>query len=239
MHDKRNWFWGVFFILAAVFLLASQLGSFSQIGFVSLLATILLAAVLIKSAVKGEFFGILLSLALLYLIYQQPLGLAYISFWLLLLSAILLSIGLSCIFRNNSRRYLSRRREGCGPYGQHGETREDIDGNNPYVRVSFGASSKYLHGDCLSSGNFSVSFGALSVFFDQAILSPAGAQVELDCSFGEIKLFVPRSWRVVDQLRANLGGVENDTYLSQPEEGAPQLTVCGAVTMGSVEIHYI
>jgi len=236
MKNKMNWFWGGFFILAAIFVIASQLGGFGEIGFASMLATVLLAAVLVKSVASREFFGIFICLALLYLIYQQPLGLMEISFWLLLLAAILLSIGFSFIFHNHHQRRI------CYEHGewQHThQTREDIDDNNPYARVSFGASSKYLHGDCLRSGQFSVSFGALELFFDQAVLSPEGAEIELDCSFGAIKLYVPRTWRVIDRLRTSIGGVDNDVRLARPEEDAPQLTVSGTVSMGGVEIHYI
>ena len=35
---NRNWFWGFFFLLSAVFVIASQIGSFGQIGFISILA---------------------------------------------------------------------------------------------------------------------------------------------------------------------------------------------------------
>ena len=232
---SRNWFWGVFFILAAIFVVASQTGSFGEISFISLLATVLLAALLIKSLVNLEFFGIFLSLALLYLIYQEPLGLQHISFWLLMLTAVLLGLGFSSLFPCHHHRPFCCREKGK----QANVTAENIDDNNPYAKVSWGASSKYLHGDCFKSGHFIVSLGSLELYFDQVTLSPEGAEVFLDCNLGEMKLFLPKQWRVVENLHTSMGELKNDVRLSQPEDNAPQLTLSGTIHMGGVEIHYI
>lgn len=72
MKNFKKWFWGVFFVLAAVFVLASQFGMFGQIGVLSILATLLAVSLLIFSVPSKNFFGIF-SLSLIYLIYQKPL----------------------------------------------------------------------------------------------------------------------------------------------------------------------
>ncbi|MGX8710895.1 MAG: LiaF transmembrane domain-containing protein [bacterium] len=232
---SRNWFWGIFFLLSAVFVIASQTGSFVQIGFVSVLATVLLAALLISSVVHRNYFGIFVPLAFLYVIYQQPLHLARISLWLLILAAVFASMGFSFLFHRHPKNHM---------YWHHGSgsiqpTTENIDDNNPYAKVHFGSSSKYLHGECLKGGQFDVSFGALELFFDQSQLSPDGAEIFLDCSFGAIQIYVPRSWKVIDKLNTSLGGVDNDIRLAHPEGNAPQLTLTGNVQFGGIEIHYI
>ena len=231
---NRNWFWGIFFLLAAVFLIASQTGSFIQIGFISILATILLAALGIHSAANRNFFGVSLALVFLYVIYRQPLHLLEISLWMLIVAAILASIGLSIIFDVHAPR--DHWHDGHEHFNQ---TTETVDDNNPYAKVSFNGSSKYLHSDCLKSGQYFVSFGALEVFFDQAQLSPEGAELFLDCSFGAIKLYIPKSWQVYDNVHVSLGAVENDTRFAQPEANAPRLSLNGNVSFGAIEIHYI
>ncbi len=232
---NRNWFWGSFFLLSAVFVIASQLGTFGQIGFISILGTVLLTALVIRSLIRLNFFGIFLPLALLYIIYWQPFKLIEISSQLLILSAVLASIGFSMIFRSHPRkiRCIHDRME------HFNQTSENIDDNNPFAKVSFGSSSKYLHADCLKSGQFIVSCGALEVFFDQAQISPEGAEIFLDCNLGEIKLYVSKHWRVRDNLHASIGSVANDIRFAQPDENAPLLTLAGNVQMGSVEIHYV
>lgn len=234
---NKNWFWGLFFLLSAVFVIASQTGSFGQIGFLSILATVLLAAIIIRSLADLNFYGVFIPLGLLYLIYWQPLALIYISPWLLLLAAVLAGIGFSFFFHKHPHKAVCS----CShdEIEHFNQTSENIDDNNPYAKVTFGSSSKYLHADCLKSGQFIASFGALEVFFDQAQLSPEGAEIFLDCSFGSIKLYVPKHWRVLDNLHASLGGVDNDTRLSQPNENSPRLTLTGSVQLGGIEIQYI
>ncbi len=233
----NNWFWGVFFVLAAVFVVASQLTDFMVIGFWTIAASVLLAAVFIQSLVKLNFFGVFVSLALAYMLYQNPLGLYIISPWLLLLAAVLLSIGFHIIFRRNARCGYERRHERSCNHACDEEYRtiEDVDGNNPSVKLSFGSSSKYIHADALKSGQFTCSFGALAIYFDQAQLDPDGAEIYIDCSFGEIKLFVPREWRIDDKLKASLGSVHNDIRKSRDGDG-PTVTLTGGVSLGSIEI---
>ena len=230
----NNWFWGVFFVLAAIFVIASQLTSFTVIGFWSIAATVLLAAIFIQSLVKLNFFGVFLSLALTYMIFQHPLDLYLISPWLLLLAAVLVSIGFHIIFRRQTKCQYEHRHE----YHDDGEYRtiEDVDGNNPSVKLSFGSSIKYIHADALKSGRFTCSFGSVSVYFDQAQLDPGGAELYLDCSFGELKLYFPKDWRIVDKLSSSLGSVRNDIKKTSDTDGFPAVTLTGGVSLGSIEI---
>ena len=240
---NRNWFWGIFFILAAVFVIGSQMGAFGEIGFMTILATVVLISILIHSLFYLNFFGVLAPLAILYEFYHELVGLPDVSLWFLLLAAVLGSIGLSIIFhRASHRRWVNHHvkvHQGEA-YKHHskGVDVENIDDNNPYVKVSFGSYSKYLHADALKSGEFVASFGSLQVFFDQVTLDPAGAEVMVDCSFGEVELFIPRQWRVIDKLHASLGNIENHSH-DNPAEGAPQIILRGKVSFGNVEIKYV
>lgn len=247
---SRNWFWGIFFLLAAVFVIASQTGAFGRIGLLSIAVTVVLAAVLIHGVIELEFFSTLISLALLYTIYQQPLHLAAISVWLLLLAAVLAATGLDMIFHSRLHRWRKEFTKGIssGNVGDWGSdcsadhfaaAVENIDDNNPCVRVRFGASSKYLHSDSLKSGQFYSSFGELIVYFDQVQLSPEGAKVYLDCSFGTIRLYIPRQWQIKNHVRASLGSVREDARAARPEADAPLLSLEGGVQFGELDIRYI
>lgn len=232
----KNLFWGAFFLVSAVFVIACQTGAFGQIGILSILATILLIGIAIQSIIHLNFFGVFVPAALLYIIYQQPLHLLPISIWILLSAAVLASIGFSFIFNVHSHHPWH---DCCSGAEKFSEVKENLDDNNPCVSVSFNSSSKYLHADCLKSGRFNSSFGSLELFFDQTLLSPDGAEIILECSFSSMKLYIPKQWNVIEEVRASLGGVQNDVRLSRPEEGAPRLKISGNVSFGSVEIHYI
>ena len=74
-------FWGLFFILGAIFILVSRMGYFEEIGLLTLFLTVLLAALLIKSIRHIEFTGILFSLAFLAILYDKPLGIEELTPW--------------------------------------------------------------------------------------------------------------------------------------------------------------
>lgn len=232
---NKNWFWGLFFILSAVSIIAIQTGSFVEIGLQSCILGALLVALIISSLIYRSSFGVFLPLAFLYIIFSGPLGFPYIDWWVLILASVLANIGFSILF-HTPHKHVNH----CHPKIEnmrHNE--ENIDDNNPYAAVNFGSSSKYLHSDCLQSGKFFVSFGELEVFFDQVQLSPEGAEMFLDCSFGSLILNIPKNWRVVDNVSANLGSVSNKVRTSFFESDAPVLTLTGSVKLGSIEIKYI
>lgn len=254
---RKNWFWGVFFVLAAVLIVAWQVTSFATLGFWTILAAVFLAACLISSLVKLNFVGTLLSGALLYLVLQTPLGWMPISPWLLILAALFAGGGLSMIFKRRPR-YGS-----YGGYGGHGGWRrveaaqsewdehaaaehqnymrkdENDDDNRPYGKVSFGSSSRYLHSTALEYGQFSASFGAMEVYFDQATLAPGGAEVFCDASFGAVRLIVPSGWVVEDRIHTSVGGVDNDASQARPGPNAPHLVLTGNASFGAVEVVYV
>ena len=237
----RNWFWGIFFLAAAIFVIACQVGAFVQIGFWSIGATVLLAAVFVSSLVDLNFFGIFISLALLYPIYQQPLHLAEISVWLLLLAAVLASMGFSMVFHRRPHRWEDWEWDWNWHDSKDGHARigENIDGNDVTAKASFSESCKYLHSESLKSARLVSSFGKLSVYFDQVQLSPEGAEAFIDVSFGEMVLYLSKNWRVVDNVHAGLGSVNNDIRNVPPEADAPTLKLTGNVSFGSLEIHYV
>ncbi len=240
---SKNWFWGVFFVLAGVFVIGSQLGAFGEIGFLSILASVLLIALIVHSAFQLNFFGVLIPAAFLYTIYNDVIGLPEISVWQLVLAAVLASTGLSILFHRHVHKVWVHHNHGSVHHGKaahHAFTseKEKVDDNNPYVKVNFGSSSKYLHADSLKSGEFICSFGSLQIYFDQVQLSPGGAEILVDCSFGQVELFLPRQWKVINRMYSTLGNVE-DNRRDNPAENAPELTLKGNLSFGSVEIRYI
>lgn len=232
---NRNWFWGIFFLLSAVAVIAIQIESVGDIGIWSLLVGVLLVALIVYSIINLNFFGIFLPLAFLYMVFWEPLGLVEITPWMLILAAVLTSIGFGLIFHKKRKCKVDVHPSGEAVISE-GET---IDDNHPYAKVQFGSSSKYLHADALESGRFVSSFGELDVFFDQVQLSPAGAEIFLDCNFGSIKLNIPKNWQVVDDLHVTLGEFTNNRRTASLTENAPRLTITGNVQFGGVEISYI
>jgi len=232
---NKNWFLGLFFILTAVSVIAIQVGSFIEIGIWSLLLGALLVAFIISSIIRRNFFGVFLPLSFLYMIFWSPLGLTQIDNWIVLLVGVMLSIGFSILFHSNHKHEFEWYKK-CEEISQSSEGSDD---DNPYATVKFGSATKYLHSNCLKSGKFIAAFGELEVFFDQVQLSPDGAQVFVDCSFGSLKLNIPRGWKVNDRIHTTLGAVENKMRGPTADNDAPTLTLTGNVQFGAIEINYI
>lgn len=236
-HTK--WFWGVFFVLAAAFVVASQVTDFVQIGFWSILGTILLVALFVQSLIHRNFFGVFLPVALLYAIFCQPLGWPVISIWILLAAAVLAGTGFHFLFRSHPPYYAYTYHKDKDKHPHYQTIEENMDGDNTYAKVSFGSSTKYLHSDALKTGQFYCSFGSLEIYLDQAQLNPDGAQLYLDCSFGSIELYVPRAWQVKSNIQATLGAVNIEKNEAHISADAPVLTLTGNVSFGAIEVNYV
>ena len=235
----RNWFWGIFFLAAGFFVVASQLGGFVHLGFWSIVATVLLAATFIGSLIELSFFGTFTSAALLYAIYQKPFDWPYLTVWQLLFTAIFISIGLGLIFRGRNRRRWARWKNRTGHWESNGPTQENVDGNEVTISESFNETSKYLHAESLRQANIASSFGKLSVYFDGVKLNPSGAEVNVDVSFGKLELYLPRDWRVQDQVHTSAASVTNTPRFNAMSADTPLLVVKGRVSFGNLEIRYI
>ena len=237
-----NWIWGTFMLLSAAFVLANQFGGFVEIGIGSIIAAALALAFIVQCTANLSFSPLPLPLAALYIIFQEPLGFPALQPWPLLLAALFSTIGLFVL--------LPRKDKGSTCFGHHHYSRSGDhhpqmrteDGgteNNPSINVSFGGISRYLHSDCLETANLYCNFGALEVFFDKAQLSPNGAEATCHCSLGGLTIFVPKHWRVIDNINCTLGGVEIDNRFAAPAENAPKLTLTGHVLLGGIEIRFV
>lgn len=252
---NRNWFWALFFVGGAVLIIANQFLSF-PVSIFKLIATIFWAAIMIDSIPRRNFFGIFVPAAFLV---NMWVGTGFMGFsggfrlWPLFVAAVFLSIGLSIVFPRKGGNhhfggysgydgdYHGRRDDG-EDRRYHGEHRRETttgsqEENNVICENSFGAKSHYLYANALESGRFSTSFGELKVYFDQAKLSPNGAQVQVDCSLGSMELYIPREWNVVNNLSSSLGSV-TENYRGAQGTG-PALILTGGVSLGGIQIFYV
>jgi hypothetical protein len=234
-----NFIWGGLLLCAAVLVVVNQFDGFRNIGTGSIIIAFLALAFLVQCIVNLHFTMLPVPLAALYVIFRAPLGLPYIKTWPLIAASVLAAIGLSVLFPRrhcHGRKFWRQNQEECHP-----RTRVEDGGNdnNPFISVSFGSVSRHINAGCLETARLNCHFGELELFFDQAELSPEGAEVILNCNFGAISLYVSKHWRIIDRLNCSLGGVKIDKRFTMPEESAPRLTLCGSVSLGGIEVRYI
>jgi len=238
-NRSSNLVWGVFLLLAAAFVLINQFDGFAGIGAGSIIIVVLALVFFVQCIANLNFALLPIPLAVLYYVFQGPCDLPYIKLRTLIIATVLASVGLSILLprRFKYRSYGNNSRPG----DQHPQmrTEDGSNDNNPVVSVNFGGISRRLHANSLETAQLHCNFGALEVFFDQAGISPNGAEAALDCSFGAIKLIIPKNWRILDKINCTLGGVDIENRYAPPEENAPLLTLTGSVSMGGIEVRFI
>lgn len=227
----RNVLWGLFFIAAGGLIIANQLGYLAGIGLFSLIVTIILIPVIVKSAMHLNFWGILFPFALLGIVYAEPLGITALTPWPILAVALFGSIGLSLIFGKTNYHHCSYHNENFD------QVINEPDGDTIELGVKFGSSIKYVNADDFKRGDFGCSFGAMKVYFDNAKLNPAGAEINIDVSFGALELYIPKSWNVANKLSTSFGGVEEKNRNYNAEGSTVILN--GRVSFSGVEIIYV
>jgi len=240
----RRFFWGLAFILAAAWLVASKVfGIGIDISPWKLLGGIALLYVFIESVMSFNIFGILASLAGLYWLFAKDLKLIELPVYPLIGAVILLSIGIYILtgFGKKHRRHCHIPHN-CGD----GKTKfaidesKDIDSDEVFRRLSCGKSEIYLHSKNLKKAEFSVFAGDMHAHFEDARLDPGGAPVIIDCVMGSLKLYIPKSWQVKEDIEVVIGtSEEKNKHEAQPDLQAPLLSVTGNVRMGAAEIIYV
>lgn len=235
-HLVGKIFWGLFFILSGLLIIINQLGYFTQINILSLVFTILLVAIIIKSVFHGFFGGVFFPLAMIGIIYAEALEITSITPWPILITAFFLSIGFSIIFHKHH--HIHHFYNHTHNNHEHFEkiVNEDDD-SIVETSVSFGSSIKYVNSNNLKRANFSCSFGALKIYFDNTKLDEKGAEIYLNVAFSGVELYIPKNWTVVFSANTNLAGIEEKNR-SMPD-GKNTITLIGDVNLSGVEIIYI
>ncbi|KEI90997.1 LiaF transmembrane domain-containing protein [Clostridium botulinum] len=231
---KERVFWGILLILGGVFLIISKLGYFPDVNVFSLLLTVFLAVIIVKSLLRINFVGILFPIAFICIIYDKQLGITNITPWTVLIAALLGSIGLSMIFHKHPK-WVNNKYN----YEDYKFEKIDIeDESHVRFKSSFGASIKYINTDNFEQADFDCSFGAMKVYFDNAIMSnDNNAIVRINASFSGIELYVPKTWNIDDKTNVFLGAISEKNKNDKTTTNT--LTLVGDINFAGVEIIYI
>lgn len=230
---KRSIFWGILFILTAVFIVVSKLGYLQDVSLIKIIFAALFIGLIISSLVRLWWVGVLFPAAFICIIFSEELGLADLTPWPVLAIALLGSIGLSLIFSPIKKRRVTKC---CGNDG-FSETIEEESGDIVDCYVKYGSSVKYIKSENFQKAVIKCSFGAMKVYFDNAKIPSGKAEVNLDVSFAGVELYIPREWNVINEVDAMLGGIDEKGRMISND--GPTLILTGSISLSGVEIHYI
>jgi predicted membrane protein len=258
-------FWGVLFLLAGAAVLLNLTGVLPVphgMDAGNIIWSIILALVTIWSIIHRFWFITFYMILGIVYVWRDQLGLHDMNFWPLAGAALLLSIGFSILFKNKHKSWRDSVYVGTFNYkeededfhkkvseakdasagdesaarqsgGVHSSSAEDE--NNVYIKASFGSTIKYVNARALTRAYVDCSFGSVKAFFDNATVADGGAVIEIDNSFGGMELYIPREWRLIDDINRTFGGVD----IKNPEHersGGPVVRLTGNVNFGGVEI---
>ena len=230
---KKGVLWGLLFILAAVLIILNQLGFFAETNMFEIVATVLLSGIIIVSITKINFWGILFPLAFIAIIFDKQLNITEFTPWPALLTALLFSIGLSLIFN----------RPKLGIAFMHFDDSfssnviNEQDDNVINCSTNFGENIKYVNSENFERANIRCSFGETKLYFDNAQIPSGRAEIYVDVSFGEAQLFIPKSWKVVNDIHVFLGDVREMNRNNVTD--SPVVTLRGSVNLGDIKIIYV
>lgn len=230
-------FWGLCFLAGGVALIAGNMGYWEDLPSLSvfhIIFTILFVWMLVKGLAHLNFGEILFSIALLACIYDEALGITNLTPWPVLGAALLGTIGLDMIFPKKHDWHIHS-------YPNSSPDVVDIpDDKVIHFENSFGSSIKHINSENFMKAHLESSFGEMKVYFDNAVIQEQSAQVVIDVSFGNMVLYVPKTWQIIDNTTVSFGALHiKNSDQCQHQEGSPVLYLSGKVSFGGTEIFYV
>ncbi len=224
---KDNVFWGIILLLAAVYIIINHLGFMPDVNVVRLGVAVVCGVVFVKSLLGLEFGGMLFSLAILAILFDDQLGITEITPWPVLVAALLGSIGLNMIFGNSVKKNKIVRNPG----------NEYVEGDEIVISGMFNGYKKTISSDNFKRARVSCKFGGMEISFDDAVIQGGTAEVILDLAFSGAEFYIPHSWKVENQTDGMFGGF--DEHRSSGSGEGPTIVFRGDVKFSGVEIYRI
>lgn len=248
---KAKWsriFWGVGLIAAAVFLVIDQLHLLPfTIGFWAIFWTVVFVASLITSVINKNLYGAIFSIAFLVIVYAKPLHISALSPWTILLVAILVSAGISLIFRNsfkptiiiNGKKVNANWSDLINKNFKADNVITDnsfgVDSDNVVISGKMTEASRYIHSQNLKTVTIDSSMGDVSVYLDDAKAAGDEVIMNINTSMCDVDVYIPSDWQVENNMQNSLSDVDID----HSEGTGTKLILQGRNTMGDLTVKHV
>ena len=208
----KKYFWGIFFIAAAVLLVVGKLGIVGKINVWSLMFTALFAAALVESVLQKSVTGVLFSIAFLCIVYDEQLGITALTPWTVLGAALLGSIGISFFYT--------------------------VEGEEEMEFVAkFGGSIKYINSEDFRAARVEAVCGGMKLYFDNAMIRGDQAVLDMMLSYSGLELYIPKEWMIVNEAHIFMGAIEEKN--DRKGEVEKRLILRGEMKLSGVTVIYV
>ncbi len=226
---NKNIFWGILLILAAVFIVIDNVTGGLGIEVGDILLSILFIGIMIPSLKNVFWPGVLIALGGLYLIgvkYISVLAAHSLSVWQVFAVVLLGSVGLSLLKPGRPKHK-----------NKYSKSEQELNGQHVYIMTRFGEATRYVKSLDLKHAQIENSFGESSVYFDEVKVAQKEIEICISNSFGELNLYLPKEWTVINMLNHTFGEIK--ICGNSSVEGEVKVTLSGSTSFGEIKIIYI
>ena len=207
----------VLLILDAFHLFDPFTQNFGKVSVWAILGIVALVIVIIDRICKCKFFHLFIPLALLFMLIEHNIACVcgfenpnLINNWLLLLIAVLLTIGFQLIF---SRQHYQNKKHSC---------------------LTSGHSSIYIDSANFSTDLLENNLGSLLVYFENTEAYLGNGTIFVENNLGSMIIHLPSAWCAKVLVKNYLGSVD----VQKKDSGIP-ITIKGENNLGSIKIVYV
>ena len=223
---------GILLLVLAFAIILDALG-FVAVGFLRLAVSAIMLYIFIKSIPSLNFYGILIPVSVVMVLFDKALGIEKITPFPILLCAIFAAVGLSSIF-------------GYAPFSKktkssknHGRVHENDGDSHIVISGMMLSVAKYLSSENLERVTVNVKASNVELYFDKAKIKGDEAEVCIDIYCSNMCLYVPSEILVVDSIDdKSMSNVEFGNS-AQVSDNAKRLVLSGSAKMSNLEIVYI
>lgn len=233
MMKRQRWFWGVFFLLCGLLLIASKVGWLGgSLGFWSIIFTVFFIAGLVEGLVHFNIPVIVFSVAFLLIVYAKQLGITQLVPWTILGAAVFISVGLSLLFHARFI-HLNHLRLATPSSGKASSAQVKID-------AKMVSTIRYVRSENFKEAAITASMASLKVYFDDTLIKGDSAVINIHGSLSGIELYVPKTWDIIVQVEPVLSGIEEKGGgVTVAETARPRVYLKGDLNLSGLEINYI
>lgn len=243
MKGTERIFWGLLLIGAAVFLVLNQMGLISAKLSVGMIAMgVICIAIFVSSVVRGSFGGVFTALGLAWLTFDKLLGIPQVSWQLVLLVVVLLTVGFHFLFPSKARSKMGGKKnwddyEDVNKVGEKQKVEFSEESNFVMAANALGATAKYINSKDLQGAKLHNKFGEMKIYFDGAMIVTSPVTVTVSNNFGQMQLFIPKEWTVNQNVSVFAGEFRENNQPASAE--GPVLNIEGTVNFGEVTVTYV
>ena len=219
--------WGLILVLAAVVLILDDAGVPVEFGWFSpwrIILGFLLFAWLVYEVIRLKFTDLFFPIAFLFILFQKPLAETvkygkerFVSPWIVLLAALLLTIGFKILFKPKREVTFNGHTIGIG----RGEDKK------------VGDQTMYFDASDLANLQIREHIGTVDVYLSNKEAYTGDGKITVTENLGIVKLHLPVEWNVVTLTKENLGKV---TVPDHEATGEQSITLVITQNLGEVTV---